>query len=271
VRFENPSLSTYLRDLNESPLIPAEDETSWAERVAAGDPLARDYMVRANLRLVVSIARGFLRSGVPLEDLVSEGNLGLMRAVEGYDGTRGIRFSTYASFWIKQSIRAAVRKQGAMVRLPAYTHTLLAKWRRASAVLAERLGRTPTDDEVAKALGLSKRKLKVAKEALRIARLIPGSLDDEEHSDRDGALVDERVPPVVDVVADAEVLEGVLDRLEMLEPRQADVIRMRFGIGTDAPKSLREIGEYLGLTRERVRQLESLAMQQLRDPQMACA
>jgi RNA polymerase primary sigma factor len=271
MRPESSPLSSYLRELNASPLIAAEDEAHWAERVAQGDPEARDYMVRANLRLVVSIARGFLRSGVPLEDLVAEGNLGLMRAVEGFDGTRGIRFSTYASFWIKQSIRAAVRKQAPLVRLPSYTHTLLSKWRRAAAVLAERLGREPTEAEVGQALGLSPRKLKVAREALRVARIVPGSLDDDDHPDRQHALVDDRAVAPADALAEADTLAGVLSRLDELEPRQADVIRLRYGLGTGAAKSLREIGESLGMSRERVRQLETQALRRLRQPEMACA
>src|SRR5689334_20486598 len=130
------SFEVYLRDINQTPLLSAEEERELAERVAIGDPYAREHMVKANLRLVVNIARGYLSKGLGLEDLVEEGNLGLMRAVEGFDGSMDTRFSTYASYWIKQSIRRAIMNQGDPLRLPAYMFSLLAKWRRAQAVLA---------------------------------------------------------------------------------------------------------------------------------------
>src|SRR5579863_7308584 len=141
-------LQIYLHDINSTALLSAAEERTLAERVAAGDPYARDHMVKANLRLVVNIARGYLGKGLSLEDLIEEGNLGLMRAVEGFDGMMDTRFSTYASYWIKQSIRRA-----------AYMVSLLSKWKRAQAVLADRLGRPPTHEEIGKALRLSKRKI----------------------------------------------------------------------------------------------------------------
>src|SRR5205823_11037426 len=137
-------LQIYLQDINETPLLSADEERELAERVAAGDPYAREHMVKANLRLVVNISRGYLGKGLVLEDLIEEGNLGLMRAVEGFDGMMETRFSTYASYWIKQSIRRAVMNQGKPIRLPAYMVTLLTKWKRATTVLTDRLGRAPT-------------------------------------------------------------------------------------------------------------------------------
>src|SRR5689334_9411225 len=158
-------LQIYLQDINSTPLLTADEERELAERVADGDPYARDHMVKANLRLVVNIARGYLGKGLSLEDLIMEGNLGLMRAVEGFDGMMETRFSTYASYWIKQSIRRAVMNQGKAIRLPAYMVSLLAKWRRASAALSERMGRSPTPDEVGKALKLSKKKIGIVTQA----------------------------------------------------------------------------------------------------------
>ena len=134
-------LQIYLQDINDTPLLSAEEERELAERVAAGDPYAREHMVKANLRLVVNIARGYLGKGLSLEDLIEEGNLGLMRAVEGFDGMMETRFSTYASYWIKQSIRRAVMNNGKPIRLPAYMVSLLSKWKRATAILTDRLGR----------------------------------------------------------------------------------------------------------------------------------
>ncbi len=141
-RISSP-LQIYLHDINDTPLLSAQEERELAERVALGDPQAREHMVKANLRLVVNIARGYLGKGLNLEDLIEEGNLGLMRAVEGFDGMMDTRFSTYASYWIKQSIRRAVMNNGKPIRLPAYMVSLLAKWRRATGVLADRLGQGP--------------------------------------------------------------------------------------------------------------------------------
>src|SRR5271155_1858839 len=158
--FSTP-LQIYLHDINDTPLLSAQEERDLAERVASGDPYAREHMLKANLRLVVNIARGYLGKGLSLEDLIEEGNLGLMRAVEGFDGMMETRFSTYASYWIKQSIRRAVMNNGKPIRLPAYMVSLLSKWKRATAALNERLGRSPTPEEVGKILRLSKRKIDI--------------------------------------------------------------------------------------------------------------
>ena len=153
-----PGFQNYLHDIADTPLLSARGARAGrADR--PGDPYAREHMVKANLRLVVNLARGYLDKGLSLEDLIEEGNLGLMRAVEGYDGTMETRFSTYASYWIKQSIRRSVMNNGKPIRLPAYMVSLLAKWKRATAVLTERLGRAPTPEEVGKALRLSKKKV----------------------------------------------------------------------------------------------------------------
>src|SRR5437899_6142970 len=180
-------LQIYLHDINNTPLLSAEQERELAERVAMGDPLARDHMVKANLRLVVNIARGYLGKGMCLEDLIEEGNLGLMRAVEGFDGMMETRFSTYASYWIKQSIRRAVMNNGKPIRLPAYMVSLLAKWKRVTAGLTERLGRAPTPEEVGKALRLSKKKVGIVAKAIQVNNLTPHS----EHADDDGFALDD--------------------------------------------------------------------------------
>src|SRR6478609_5286035 len=166
-------LQIYLHDINNTPLLSAQEERDLAAQVAMGDPYARDHMVKANLRLVVNIARGYLGKGLCLEDLIEEGNLGLMRAVEGFDGMMDTRFSTYASYWIKQSIRRAVMNNGKPIRLPAYMVTLLSKWKRVTIVLAEGLGRPPSPDEVGKALRLSKRKIGIVNKAIQVHNLTP--------------------------------------------------------------------------------------------------
>jgi RNA polymerase primary sigma factor len=258
------TLQIYLQEINDTPLLSASEERDLAERVAMGDPLARDHMVKANLRLVVNIARGYLGKGMCLEDLIEEGNLGLMRAVEGFDGAMDTRFSTYASYWIKQSIRRAVMNNGKPIRLPAYMVTLLSKWKRANEVLADRLGRMPTPDEVGQALKLSKKKLGMVAKAIRVNELTPhceGS--DGDDFLLDDMLTDERSKTPGDLLVESDDLERIFHRMGRLGEREATVIRMRFGLEPYVPMTLREVGENLGLTRERVRQLEKEAMEQL--------
>jgi RNA polymerase primary sigma factor len=257
-------LQIYLHDINDTPLLSAEEERALAQRVAEGDPSAREHMVKANLRLVVNIARGYLGKGLGLEDLIEEGNLGLMRAVEGFDGYMETRFSTYASYWIKQSIRRAVMNNGKPIRLPAYMVSLLSKWRRATAYLTERLGRAPTPDEVGKALRLSKKKIGIVAKAIRVHNLMPHSeTGEEERVLLDDVLTDDRSKAPEDQMIEADDLDRVLGRLDQLEDREATVIRMRFGLEPYDPMTLREVGENLGLTRERVRQLENQALVKL--------
>ena len=257
-------LQIYLHDINDTPLLSAQEERDLAERVAIGDPLAREHMVKANLRLVVNIARGYLGKGLNLEDLIEEGNLGLMRAVEGFDGMMSTRFSTYASYWIKQSIRRAVMNNGKPIRLPAYMVSLLSKWRRATAVLADRLGRAPSHEEVGKALRLSKKKMGIVAKAIRVNNLTPHAENLEDSGPAlDDVLADERNKGAETQLIEADDLDRIFEFLSSLEDREATVIRMRFGLDSYNPMTLREVGENLGLTRERVRQLESHALQKL--------
>src|SRR5262249_49172041 len=216
-------------------------------------------MVKANLRLVVNIARGYLGKGLCLEDLIEEGNLGLMRAVEGFDGMMDTRFSTYASYWIKQSIRRAVMNNGKPIRLPAYMVSLLAKWKRVSAGLNERLGRAPTPEEIGKVLRLSKKKVGIVTKAIKVNNLTPHSDGPEPDGYAlDDVLTDERSKTPDDLLIEADDMERILQRLDSLDDREATVVRMRFGLEPYSAMTLREVGENLGLTRERVRQLENL-------------
>src|SRR5712672_2383 len=166
-------LETYLREINETPLLSAEQEKELAYRIEAGDSEARDRMVRANLRLVVNIARSYTGKGLGLQDLVAEGNLGLLRAVEAFDPSMNTRFSTYASYWIKQSIKRDLVNTATTIRIPAYMVELLAKWRRASAKLQEEMGRTPTQEEIARSLNLPRKKLNIIKKAIRVYNSAP--------------------------------------------------------------------------------------------------
>jgi RNA polymerase primary sigma factor len=259
-----PGIGVYLHDIDRAALLSPQQEREQAERIAQGDPQARDRLVRANLRLVVHIARGYLGRGLPLEDLIAEGNLGLMRAVESYDGQAGVRFSTYGSFWIKQSIRMALIKQGKPIRLPHHMVTLLAKWRRASARLDERLGRAPTFEEVGQTLGLSSKKQAMALRALEVIRLT-GCLDDHDAAEEPplARVVDRRGKAAEDVLLEADTMERIVAALGRLPEREATILRKRFGLEGESPMTLLEVSRLVGLTRERVRQIEKEAIERL--------
>jgi RNA polymerase primary sigma factor len=256
-------LETYLREINETALLTAEQERELAYRIAQGDVRARDQMVRANLRLVVNIARGYTGKGLGLQDLIEEGNLGLLRAVEGFDPAVGTRFSTYASYWIKQSIKRALINSAKTIRIPAYMVELLSKWRRANARLSEELGRTPTPEEIARVLGLPKKKLPIIKKAISIYNSVPQTDQSESGWSLGEVVMDERIKTPEDELLENDILHHVLQMIQEMDPREAMVLRMRFGLDDMQPHTLKEIGERLGLTRERVRQIETGALNRL--------
>lgn len=258
-------LETYLREINETSLLSAADEQELAALIAIGDVRARDRMVRANLRLVVNIARGYTGKGLSLPDLIEEGNLGLLRAVEGFDPGMGTRFSTYASYWIKQSIKRALINSAKTIRIPAYMVELLSKWRRANARLTEELGRTPTPEEIARVLGLPKKKLPIIKKAIRIYNSTPQTDQAEAGWSLGEMVMDERMKSPEDELLEHDVLKHVMEMLGTMDQREATVLRMRFGLHDTEPHTLKEIGEALGLTRERVRQIETEALNKLGD------
>ncbi len=256
-------LETYLREINETALLTADEEKDLARRIEVGDTAARDQMVRANLRLVVNIARGYTGKGLALQDLIEEGNLGLLRAVEGFDPNMNTRFSTYASYWIKQSIKRALVNTAKTIRIPAYMVELLAKWRRATNKLNDELGRPPTAEEIAKLLGLPKKKLSIIKKAIRVYNSTPQSDQGDSGWSIEEMLPDGRAKTPDTEMVETDDLKHVMVLLEKMDSREATVLRMRFGLNDEEPRTLKEIGECLGLTRERVRQIESEALAKL--------
>ena len=258
-----PPLETYLREINETALLSANDERDLATAIAGGDVRARDRMVRANLRLVVNIARGYTGKGLGLQDLIEEGNLGLLRAVEGFDPAVGTRFSTYASYWIKQSIKRALINSSKTIRVPAYMVELLSKWRRANARLTEELGRTPTPEEIARVLGLAKKKLPIIKKAIKIYNSTPQTDQADAGWSLGEMIEDEGMKTPEDELLEHDALRHVREMLETMDLREATVLRMRFGLDNMEPRTLKEIGEKLSLTRERVRQIETEALGKL--------
>ncbi len=256
-------LETYLREINETALLTADQEKDLARKIGEGSTEARDQMVRANLRLVVNIARGYTGKGLALQDLIEEGNLGLLRAVEGFDPTMNTRFSTYASYWIKQSIKRALVNTAKTIRIPAYMVELLAKWRRATNKLTDELGRAPTHEEVAKLLGLPKKKLNIIKKAIRVYNAAPQTDQGDQGWSIDEMLQDSRSKTPDTEMVETDDLKHVMILLEKMDKREATVLRMRFGLDDEEPKTLKEIGECLGLTRERVRQIEGEALAKL--------
>ena len=256
-------LETYLREINETSLLSARDEQDLAVAIGQGNIEARDRMVRANLRLVVNIARGYTGKGLALQDLIEEGNLGLLRAVEGFDPAMGTRFSTYASYWIKQSIKRALINTAKTIRIPAYMVELLSKWRRATVRLSEELGRTPTPEEIARVLGLPRKKLPIIKKAIRIYNSTPQTDQAEAGWSLGEMVMDDRAKSPEDEMQDGDDMTHVMRMLETMDQREATILRLRFGLSDNEPRTLKEIGEQLGLTRERVRQIETEALAKL--------
>ncbi len=254
------NMDLYLRQIRDDALLTAADECMLARAIASGDRDARSRMIRSNLRLVVKIARDYAGRGIALDDLIGEGNLGLIRASEEFDPGFGTRFSTYASYWIKQSIRHALTNTTATIRLPAHMVTLLSKWRKAERALFRELGEMPTFDQVAVTLGLTDAQRVLVEQARRASQLRLEGGEDGGWSP-DEASDDHEAPDAALEAADERRL--LLGRLDRLDDRERTIVSLRFGLDGDGPMTLKEVGRRLGVTREWVRKIEVRAVKKL--------
>jgi RNA polymerase primary sigma factor len=256
-------LQTYFRDINQASLLSAAEERDLAEAVARGDREARSRMIEANLRLVVKIARDYLGRGMLIDDLIGEGNLGLIRAAEEFDPGFGTRFSTYANYWIKQAIRHALINTSTTIRLPAHMFGLLTKWRRAKRLLYRERGGVPSFDEVAAHLGLTENQKGLVAKARRASQLkLESSLGDEDASWSPDELTNYAQSPETAMEISEDRAE-ILQRLDRLDERERLVISLRFGLLDGSPLTLKEIGRRIGVTREWVRKIELRAVSKL--------
>jgi RNA polymerase primary sigma factor len=258
------SIRAYLKDVRPIPLLSAEEEVTLARRVQKGDKEARDKMIRANLRLVISIAKRYANLGIPLSDLIEEGNIGLMRSVDKFDPEKGYRFSTYSAWWIKQGISRSIIDQGKMIRIPVYMNEEIVKYRKAVESLTHKLDRKPQMGEVARKLQLTVDKVKELDQA--ITKM--SSLDAPIGEDGDGQVKD--IIEDESLIAPDEQLELFLNKeraqdiLKELDDRERQIISMRYGLADGESKTLADIADVLGISRERVRQLETAIIKKLR-------
>ena len=261
---ERSGLSAYMKEIGKTELLTVKEEIQLAARIKKGDKAARDHMISANLRLVVKIAHDYNNFGLPLLDLISEGNIGLIKAVERFDPSKGGKLSTYAAWWIKQSIKRALANQSKTIRLPVHLVDKIALMRRITAKLADELDREPTDEEIAYTMGMPINKVA----HLKSVSVRPSSLDAPVGEDGDtsfGDLVsDDNQTTPLENLQEKSLSNDMHDIIAHLEEREADIIRLRFGLNGDHPMTLEEVGEQFDITRERVRQIQNMAIHKMR-------
>lgn len=260
----NNSLRIYLREIAKTELLTREQELELAEKIRQGDKQARSLMIRSNLRLVVKIAQDYANYGLPLSDLISEGNIGLMKAVEKFDPEKGGKLSTYGSWWIKQSIKRALANQSKTIRLPVHMVDKISRMRRISNMLAEALGRDPTDSELAEELGIPRTKLAMLKQASQRPASLDAPIGDDESSDYSDIIGDDKAIDPALALESKSMHDQLDDLLDNLDDRETRIIGARFGLNGQKPRTLEEIGLEFGVTRERIRQLQNVALAKMR-------
>ena len=257
-------LNRYLQEIGRFALLTPQQEIDLARKIKKGDAAAREQMISSNLRLVVTIARDYINLGLPLLDLISEGNVGLTKAVERFDPAKGAKLSTYAMWWIKQSIKRALANQSKTIRLPVHLVDKVAKVRRITAQMSEELGREPTDDELGEELGIEGEKVaRLKRLGIRPASL-ESPIGDDDATQFGELIADEERETPFEMLRDKNLLDEMAGVLDVLDKREKKIIAQRFGLDGEEPKILEEIGKSLGVTRERIRQLQNTALTKLR-------
>ena len=263
-RSSDSSYHLYLQEIGQTKLLTLAEETALARRVQKGDEKAREHMIKANLRLVVKIARDYENFGLPLLDLINEGNIGLMRAVEKFDPDKGAKLSTYAAWWIKQSMRRALSDQSKTIRIPVHATDKLLHIRRIALKLEEELGREATDDEIGAELDIPARQVR----QLLQASIRPASLDaplgDDDSNRVSDVIADERAATPYDHLEEKTNVDLIHEVIAILDPRETTILRYRFGLDGGGEKTLEEVGQKFGVTRERIRQIQNVALGKLK-------
>ena len=259
----------YLKEIGQIKLLSAEEEVELAKRVSEGDQEAKNKLTEANLRLVVSIAKTYSGRGLHILDLIQEGNTGLIRAVDKFDWTKGNKFSTYATWWIRQAITRAIADQARTIRVPVHMVEVINKATRCNRKLVQELGREPTVEEIAAELNLPVEKIIEANRTAADTLSLDTPVGDEEDTSIGSFVEDERTPGPADATSNALLAEALKEILDTLTEREADVLRMRFGMYDGRTHTLEEVGQIFGVTRERIRQIENKAIRKLRHPSRA--
>jgi RNA polymerase primary sigma factor len=257
-------LKRYLQEIGQFSLLTPPQEIELAKKIKKGDTAARERMINANLRLVVTIARDYANLGLPLLDLISEGNIGLTKAVERFEPTKGAKLSTYAMWWIKQAIKRALANQSKTIRVPVHLADKLAKMRRVSLRMSEELGREPTDDELAEEIGIDSDKITRLKSVGIRPASLNASIVDNDSTELGDMIGDDEAQTPFELLRDKNLLSEVDGLLEALDPREKKIISQRFGLDGGKPKTLEDVGKNFGITRERIRQLQNVALAKLR-------
>jgi RNA polymerase primary sigma factor len=254
----------YLHEIGKVKLLTAEEEIAIVKRIKRGDKEAREHMIKANLRLVVKIAREYEGMGLPLLDLINEGNIGLMKGVDRFDPKKGAKFSTYASLWIKQAIRRALTNLSKTIRLPVHVMEKLSRIRKSEVKLHETLDREPTDEEVAKDLKLNVRRVRQYREAAKAPVSLDSPIGDDDSASVSEVVADTSAAAPFDQMVNSTDNEMLREVLGTLNEREGKILAMRFGLDDDQPRTLEELGEHFGLTRERIRQIQEQALRKMR-------
>ena len=261
---DDSETSIYLREIRQTPLLTPQQEIELAARIKKGDQKARAWMIKANLRLVVKIAHDYSNLGLPLLDLISEGNIGLMKAVDRFDPAKGGKLSTYGAWWIKQSMKRAVANQSKTIRLPIHLIDKIYKLNRASLKMSEELGREPTDEELSEEIGISSAKLSQLKTVLIRPASLDAPISDDNSTEFCEIVGDEDAQTPFELFRDKNMRDELSELLEVLDDRERKIIFKRFGLDGGKPETLEEVGKKFGVTRERIRQLQNIALAKLR-------